>query len=252
VLKNRDTGGERVQLEKYKLAKFYGLPRLCEGFLETFGVYPNRSITFLMQLADPGYAFDAAEIGRPMYEPFMASITGELVRVLGFAHPLDHEHVTPTLDELRPTLASTVYFREYSNYVKLFQGRALGNENVLASQKSATSALNHVFGKFGVHLKSKAIGRKDVKGGQDDGTKRRRVYLYAGWYLDRSPKSRTRPVVGPPGADLMTQLLKLHLEGSPDLKSRISEELKEHVDGVDFLWPELVRSDEVCMIRPRS
>ena len=69
VIKNRDMRGERVQLEKYKLAKFYGLPRLSQGFLETFGVYPNRNITFLLQVVDPGYSYDEVEIGRPRYLP---------------------------------------------------------------------------------------------------------------------------------------------------------------------------------------
>jgi hypothetical protein len=123
---------------------------------------------------------------------------------------------------------------------------------VLGSQKLATIALNHIFGALGLRLKSQALGRKEVKDGEEDGKKRRRLHVYGGWYLQRGHGSRSLPVAGPPGADLMTQLLKLQLEGSPDMKGRISEELTKHVDGVDFVWPELVRSDEVCMIRPGS
>lgn len=182
----------------------------------------------------------------------MTAIAKELLEVLGYGHPLDHEHITPTLDGLRQTLASTTYFREYSNNVKLFQGRARGSGSVLNSQKSATSALNHVFGRLGLRLKSQALGRKDLSGEAENNGKRRRLYLYGGWYLERGHGSRTLPVKGPPGSDLMTQLLKLHLEGSPDVKGRISRELREYVDGVDFRWPELVRTEEVCMIQPRS
>jgi hypothetical protein len=252
VLKNRDVEGEKVQLEKYKLAKFYGLPRLCEGFLETFGVYPNRNITFLLQVVDPGYSYDEMEIGRQRYPPLMSALAEEVLQVLRFAHPLDHEHITPTLDILRPALASTAYFSDYSNNAKLFHARASGNSDVLAFQKSATIALNHVFAALGLRLKSQTLGRKEVKDDKEDGKKRRRLHVYGGWYVERGHGSRTLPVTGPPGSDLMTQLLKLQLEGSPDLKGRISRELREHVDGVDFRWPELVRTEEVCMIQPRS
>jgi hypothetical protein len=251
VLKKRDSPGERIQLEKYKLAQFYGVPRLSEGFLETFGVYPNRSITFLLQVVDPGYVFDGEEIGRQRYLPLMATIAREILQILGFAHPFDHEHVTPTLEDLRQALASTAYFREYSNNVKLFHARASSNSDVLASQKSVTIALNHIFAAMGLRLKSKLMGRKDIKGGEEDVGKRRRLHVYGGWYLEQSRQSLALPVVGPPGVDLMAQLLKLQLEGSPGLRGRVSDELREYVGRVSFMWPELVRLDEGCII-PRA
>ena len=67
---------------------------------------------------------------------------------------------------------------------------------MLASQKSATIALNHVFAALGLRLKSQALGRKEVKGGEEDDKKRRRLHVYGGWYLERGHGSRTLPVVG--------------------------------------------------------
>jgi hypothetical protein len=248
VLKRRDAEGEKVQLDKYKLGKFYGVPRLSEDFLRTFGVYPNRNITFLLQVVDPGYAFDGEEIGRQRYPPLMAAIAREVLQVLGFPHPLQHEHVTGTLQDLRRALAAAAFFSDFSNTVKLFHARALGNGDPLATQKSATISLNHVFAMLGLRLKSASNGRKELKGGAQEGGKRRRVHVYGGWYIERDRGSRTLPVVGPPGADLMGQLLKLRLEGSPELKARISDELREHLDGLAFGWPEMVTLGDDCMI----
>jgi hypothetical protein len=115
------------------------------------------------------------------------------------------------------------------------------NGDVLASQKSATNALNHVFKTLGVRLKSRAMGSKDVAGGQQDGIKRPRVYSYGGWYIKRSPRSEILSVTGPPRADLMGQLLKLRVEGSTELKARISDQLKVYLGGVHLTWPELVK-----------
>jgi hypothetical protein len=240
--KNWDTMGRAY------LAKFYGVPWLCDDFLETFGVYPVEAIRFLLQVADPSYVGE--ELDRHRYPPSMASLARELLQVLGFAHPLDHGYVTAPLKDLRPALASTAYFSDYSNNVKLFYARASGSGDVLASQKSSTSALNHVFGTLGLRLKSKSMGRNEVKGGED-GKKRQRIYVYGGWYLEQSRQSLALPVVGPPGVDLMAQLLKLQLEGSPGLRGRVSDELREYADGVGHKWPELVRSDEGCII-PRA
>jgi hypothetical protein len=69
--------------------------------------------------------------------------------------------------------------------------------------------------------------------------------VYRDWYLERTPGSKIRPVVGPPGADLMGQLLKLRVEGLPGLKARIFNELRAYLDGVELKWPELVKSDNV-------
>jgi hypothetical protein len=240
--KNWDTMGRAY------LAKFYGVPWLCDDFLETFGVYLNEAIRFLLQVADRSYVGEEFEAHR--YPPSMAAMTRERLQILGVAHPLNHEHVTATLEALRPALASTAYFREYSNSVKLFHARAQAIGDVLASQKLATIALNHVFGKFGVRLRSIMGVREDVAGNKG-GKRRLRQRTYLGWYLEQSRQSLALLVVGPPGVDLMAQLLKLQLEGSPSLRGRVSDELREYADGVTHKWPELVRSDEGCII-PRA
>jgi hypothetical protein len=210
-------------------------------------VYLVRAILILLQVVDQGYVFDGGEIGRPSYEPFMASIAREILQVLGFAHPLDHEHTPRTLNELRPVLASTAYFREYSVSVKLFQGRMRPNSTVLASQKSATIALNHVIARLGLRLKSIVNVRREAL---SSGSAKRRTLqqTYLGWYIERRHQSRTLPVMGPPGLDLMGQLLKMQVHGSPELKPRISNDLRAYLDGVEFKWPELVNLDDTCMI----
>lgn len=239
--------------ERLYLADFCGVRYVHQHFLDTFGVCPVDATTFLLQVVDPGYGFDGEEIGRRRFPHRMVAMARELLQVLGFAHPLDHEHVTASLEEHRPALASTTFFQEYLKNVKLFHARALGNTNVLATQKLATIALNHVFGMLGLRLKSTSKGRQDVKGGGEDGRKRRRAYMYGGWYLERSPGSETRPIVGPPGVDLMGQLLNLRVAGPPQLKARISSELRAYLDGVELKWPELVKSDDIrTLVRSSS
>jgi hypothetical protein len=116
------TPGERMYP-----ASFYGVRQLTHDFLDTFGVQPLEPFTFLLQVVDPGFAFDRKEISRKMHSPSMVAMAKELLQVLGSAHPLDHGHVTATLEDLRPALESTTFFREYSKNVKLFNARALGN-----------------------------------------------------------------------------------------------------------------------------
>ncbi|GAQ78155.1 hypothetical protein KFL_000090020 [Klebsormidium nitens] len=111
VRRNEDSPGERVQLEKYQLAGFYRVRQLDANFLSTFGPYPNLAVEFILQVVDPQYEFDDEEIGRPRYASQKAAIAKELLEVLGFPHPLAHEHVTRTLAELREELAATSYFR---------------------------------------------------------------------------------------------------------------------------------------------
>lgn len=198
---------------------------------------------------DSEYAFDEEEIGRRKYPPLMAAIAKELLNVMGFAHALDHRHVTRPLEELRPALRDTIYFKDYSQNVKMFQRRARGQRDALADQGSATMALNHVFGALGLRLKSVEGARKNVEGDQAEGGKRRKLQrTYLGWYLDRD-QPRSLPVFGPPGVALMAQLLKLRVESSPGLKGRISSELREYLDGAAFRWPELVEVP-ACMITP--
>ncbi|GAQ93483.1 hypothetical protein KFL_015690010, partial [Klebsormidium nitens] len=172
----------------------------------------------------------------------------ELLEVLGFPHPLAHEHVTRTLAELREELAATSYFRDYSEIVKLFSARALPSEDVLAEQKSATIALNHVFSELGLQLEAVQTGRspRTAEG-------RRGPRVYGGWKLQRKPKTRTRPVDGPVGVDLMAQLLKLRFKDSRALKSRIiPAALREYVDGVPFRWLAMVTQNEECQIVVRA
>jgi hypothetical protein len=249
VRKNQDREGERVQMEKYQLAKFYAVPHPSESFLRTVGPYPIQAVEFLVQVVDQGYSFDEAEIGRPKYPPQMAVMARELFGVMGFAHPLDYAHETPPLETLKPTLAGTAFFREYSENVKLFHVRAQSTRDVLASQKLATIALNHVFSALGLRLKAKKLGRRGVNdaGEGSVGGRRVRTHRYGGWFLARDPWSSTRPVVGPPGVNLMAQLMKLRLEDSRALKGRVPAALREYVDGLQFKWPELVQHDE-CMI----
>ncbi|GAQ92784.1 hypothetical protein KFL_011360020 [Klebsormidium nitens] len=244
VRRNEDYPGERVQLEKYQLTRFYRVRQLAADFLKTFGPYPNLAVEFILQVVDPGYDFNSQEIGRHRYGPQKAAIAKELLQVLGFPHPLAHEHVTRTLAELRGELAATSYFRDYSENVKLFQARARPNQDVLAKQKSATIALNHVFSELGLQLEAVQNGRlpRNAQG-------RRGARIYGGWKLLQKPKTRTRPVDGPVGVDLMAQLLKLRLEDSFALKSRIVPvALREYVDGVHFRWPAMVTQDEGCQI----
>ncbi|GAQ89676.1 hypothetical protein KFL_005490055 [Klebsormidium nitens] len=196
----------------------------------------------MLQVVDPKYDFNTAEIGRHLYPKQKATIARELLEVLGFPHPLAHGHVTGTLAELRETLATTIYFREYTENVKLFHERARGNQDVLAKQKSATTALNHVFSELGLQLEAMQNGRepRTAEG-------RRGSRMYGGWKLLRAPKERTRPVVGPVGVDLMAQLLKLRVEDSAVLKSRIQGPLREYVDGVPFRWPTMhANASEIC------
>lgn len=143
----------------------------------------------------PWFAFDRKEISRKIHPPLMVAMANELLQMLGFAHPLGYGHVTAMLEDLRPALESTTFFRESPKNVKLFHARALGNTNVLATQKLATIALNHVFAMLGLRLKSTSKGRQEVKGGDETGRKRRRLYMYGAWYLERSPGSEALPVV---------------------------------------------------------
>ncbi|GAQ86657.1 replication origin binding protein [Klebsormidium nitens] len=251
VRRNEDYPGERVQLKKYQLAHFYRVRQLDANFLRTFGPYPNLAVEFILQVVVPRYESDSEEIGRQRYGPQKAEIAKELLQVMGFPHPLAHEHVTRPLAELREELAATSYFRDYSETVKLFQARALPNQDVLAKQKSATIALNHVFSELGLQLVAMQNSRlpRNAQG-------RRGARIYGGWKMLRKPKTRTRPVDGPVGVDLMAQLLKLRLKDSPALKSRIvPAALREYVDGVHFRWPAMVNQDDECQIvvrMPRS
>ncbi|GAQ93142.1 hypothetical protein KFL_013210020 [Klebsormidium nitens] len=229
VRKIEDYPGERVQLEKYQLARFYCVRHLDANFIRIFGPYKISAVEFVLQVVDPRYEFDTTEIGRHRYPRQKSDIARELLTTLGFPHPLFHEHVTGTLEELRGVLAATTYFRDYSETVKLFQKRARGNENVLAEQKSATIALNHVFSELGLQLEATQIGRAprsvDKKG---------RAREYGGWKLLRTPRSRERPVVGPVGVDLMAQLLKLRIQDSVALRARIPVALREYLERVCF------------------
>jgi hypothetical protein len=124
VRKNRDREGDKAKLERFILTRFYGLSRLDENFLGIFGGYPLESLTFLHQVVDPSFDHDFAEVGRTSFPPLIAEIARELMSVLGFAHPLDYEHVTPAFATIRSALMSTVYFRDYARNVLLFDSRA--------------------------------------------------------------------------------------------------------------------------------
>ncbi|GAQ90991.1 hypothetical protein KFL_007110030 [Klebsormidium nitens] len=248
VRKNQDHEGEIISMEKYQLARFYDVPHLNEDFLRTVGPYPIHAVDFLEQVVDEGYKHEEAEIGRHRYPPLMADMARELLRVLGFGHPLDLAHKTAPLEALRPQLAGTAFFQNYSENARLFHTRATGAADALAYQKSATIGLNHVFSALGLRLKARNLGKLEVNDGKSStGKQRRRKIRYGGWYLSRNPRSTTRPVCGPPGVDVMAQLLKLRLEHSDALKARIPATLRDYVDGLRLAWPELVQ-DRRCEI----
>jgi hypothetical protein len=242
VRKYQDRPGETVQMEKFVLARFYDVPYLSEEFLRTFGPRPIHALDFLEQVIDQDFMYDRNEIGRHMYPPQMAAMARELLAVMGFEHALDSAHKTDTLSMLRSRLAKTAFFRDYSENVKLFHTRAASVTDVLAYQKTATIALNHVFSTLGLRLEAKKLGRLEVRdlGSLEDG-KRKRLYRYGGWFLSPDPRSTTRPVQGPPGVDLMAQLFKLRLEDSEALKDRIPAVPREYVERLPFKWPELVQ-----------
>jgi hypothetical protein len=185
VRKNRDREGDKAKLERFILTRFYGLSRLDEKFLGIFGGYPLESLTFLHQVVDPSFDHDFAEVGRTSFPPLMAEIARELMSVLGFAHPLHYEHVTPAFATIRSALMSTVYFRDYARNVLLFDSRARSTR-VLKDQKSATHALNHVMIKMGLRVTAVRLGRETKA---DEATKKR-GRRYGGWRLQYEPTVR--------------------------------------------------------------
>lgn len=229
-------------MEKFQLARFYDVPNLSEEFLRTFGPKPIHALDFLEQVVDRDFKYDRNEIGRHMYPPHMAAMARELLAVMGFKHALDAAHETDSLGTLRPRLAKTAFFRDYSEIVKLFHYRAASVSDVLGCQKTVTIALNHVFSTLGLRLEARKLGRSEMRDAQslEDG-KRKRIYHYGGWFLSREPLRTTRPVRGPSGVNLMAQLFKLRLADSEALKVRIPALLREYMEGVPFQWPELVQ-----------
>jgi hypothetical protein len=91
--------------ERVYLAEFCGVRHVNGDFLDTSGTIPVYATTFLKQVVDEGFTSDRGE----MDSPPMAAMARELLQVLGFATPLDHDHVTATLKTLRPALASTAF-----------------------------------------------------------------------------------------------------------------------------------------------
>jgi hypothetical protein len=239
--KYEDRSGETVQMEKFQLARFYDVPYLSEEFLRTFGQKPIHALDFLEQVVDADFKYDRKEIGRHMYPPQMAAMARELLAIMGFKHALDAAHETDTLSTPRSRLAGTAFFRQYSENVKLFHARAVSVSDVLAYQKTATIALNHVFSALGLHAGEEAWqigGERGAKGGEwkaKSAVPIRRLVPLARTSADDSACAR------PPGGEPDGSVVQAPSGGFAGSQGQDPDGPKRVREGVPFQWPELVQ-----------